>query len=155
MKKVLISVDYNPTSETVIKEGYQLAKTLGATVCMLHVVADVSYYGMQYPSFMGFDSYTMPMNPDLAENRMKVSENFLKAAAEHLNDPTVEIQLETGDTADTILMYAKIWQADMIVLGTHSHSTLEKLFMGTVASSVIEKTEIPVYLVPIKKDSEE
>jgi len=36
-------------------------------------------------------------------------------------------------------------------MGTHSHSALEKLLMGTEATKVLEKTEVPVFMVPVKK----
>lgn len=148
MEKVLIAIDYNPASEAVAEKGYQLAKTLGAQICLVHVVADVSYYGMQYPSFMGFDGYEVPFNPNIYGELRGVAENYLNTAAMHFNDETVQTHIAEGETADAILKYAEEWGATILVMGTHSHGTLEKLLMGTVASRVIEHTKIPVHLVP-------
>lgn len=75
---------------------------------------------------------------------------FLKTAADHLNDPAVTTHLAEGNTASALLDYAEEWQADLIVMGTHSHSVLEKVLMGTTASHVLEKTKVPVYMVPVK-----
>ncbi len=151
MKKVLIAIDYNPTSETVINAGYELAKLMQAQVCLIHVISDVSYYGMQYPAFMGYDSFSIPVNYEIQENIVKVANDFVEIAAKHLNDTSVMTHVAEGETSQAVLEYAKEWKADVLVMGTHSHSTLEKIFMGTVASSVMERTEIPVYMVPIKK----
>ena len=151
MKKVLIAIDYNPVSEKVAEAGYELAQKLGASVCLIHVVADVSYYNTQYPTFMGYEGYGMSADLSVASEMQKYADEFLDTAANHLNDPTVSTHLAEGDTPDAILNYTREWGADLIVMGTHSHSALEKLFLGTVASKVLEKTQVPVYMVPIKK----
>ena len=44
MKKILIAVDYDPSAETIARQGYQLAKSMNAQVVLLHVVADSTYY---------------------------------------------------------------------------------------------------------------
>ena len=152
MKKILIAVDYNPVSEKVAEQGYELAKNLNAEVCLIHVLDDVGFYGAQYPTFMGYDGYS-GMGPDLdvAMEMRNIAEEFLDKARTHLNDSQVKIHLAEGDTAKTIMAYGEEWGANILVLGTHSHSVLEKLLMGTVAEKILEKTKIPVYLVPVKK----
>tara|TARA_R100000935_G_scaffold38012_2_gene59305 strand:- start:957 stop:1412 length:456 start_codon:yes stop_codon:yes gene_type:complete len=151
MKKVLICIDYNPTSEMVADMGYQLAKSLDAEVCLLHVIAEVQYYGVQYPTFMGYDGFDTEIDLNMSHEMMKVSENFLKTVKEHLGDEKITTQIEEGNTATVILEYARSWRADVIVLGTHSHSILEKIFIGDVASSILKNSKIPVYMVPTKK----
>lgn len=152
MKKVLIAVDYNPVSEKVAEQGYELAKNLNAEVCLIHVLDDVGFYGAQYPTFMGYDGYS-GMGPDLdiAMEMRNIAEEFLDTAKKHLNDPQVQTYLAEGDTAKTIMNYGEEWGASLLVMGTHSHSVLEKLLLGTVAEKILEKTRIPVYLVPVKK----
>lgn len=152
MKKVLIAVDYNPISEKVANAALELVRSMDAELCLIHVLADVSYYGTQFPTFMGYEGYA-GMGPDfeMVVEMREVAEEFLKSAAEHLDHPAVKTYLAEGDTANAILNYADQWEADLIVMGTHSHSVLEKLFMGTVAEKILEKTKIPVYVVPVKK----
>ena len=152
MKKVLIAIDYNPVSEKVAQKGYELAQNLNAEVCLLHVLDDVGFYGTQYPTFMGYDGYS-GMGPDLdvAMEMKNIAEEFMNSAKKHLNDQQVKTHIAEGPTAKTILSYAEEWGASLLVMGTHSHSVLEKLFLGTVAEKILEKTEIPVYLVPVKE----
>lgn len=152
MKKVLVAIDYNPVSEKVAKAALDLVDSIDAEICLLHVLAEVSYYGTDYPTFLGYDGYT-GMGPDInmVMEMRKVAEEFLEKAADHLNHPAVTTHLTEGDTASAILDYAEEWKADLIVMGTHSHSALEKLLMGTVAEKVLEKTKVPVYMVPVKK----
>lgn len=151
MKKVLIAVDYNPVSEKVANAALELVRSLDAEICLIHVLADVGYYGTQFPTFMGYEGYT-GMGPDfnMALEMRQVAEEFLNKAAEHLDHPSVTTHLAEGNTANAVLDYANKWNADLIVMGTHSHSTWEKILMGTVAEKILEKTEIPVYVVPVK-----
>ena len=148
MKKVLIALDYNPTSEKVVKMGYELAKLMEAEVCLFHVLSEVRYYGMQYEPFMGYEGYAFPVDYKIQEEFVKVAQNYLDKTKEHLKGENITTHLSEGDTAKMILEYAKEWNADLVVMGTHNHGTLEKLFLGTVASSVLENTDIPVYMVP-------
>lgn len=152
MKKVLITLDYNPNSEKVVNKGYEMAQLMGAEVCLFHVLADVRYYGMQYEPFMGYEGYAFPVNYDIQNEFVKVAEDYLEKTKNHLGGENIITHLAEGDTAKKVLEYAEEWGADLIVMGTHSHGTLEKLFLGTVASSVLEKTKIPVYMVPIGED---
>jgi nucleotide-binding universal stress UspA family protein len=151
MKKVLICIDYNPTSEIVADAGYQLSKSLDAEVCLLHVIADVQYYGVQYPTFMGYDGFDAEIDLNINKEMQSVAENFLDTIRKHLNDSQVETKVIEGSTADVILEYASSWKADTIVLGTHSHNILEKIFIGDVASKILKNTKIPVYMVPTKE----
>ena len=148
MKKVLITLDYNPNSEKVVTTGHQLAQLMQAEVCLFHVLSDMRYYGMQYEPFMGYEGYAFPVDFKIQEEFVKVAKDYLDKTAAHLGGNNITTHLAEGDTAKKILEYAEEWGADLIVMGTHSHSTLEKIFLGTVASSVLERTEIPVYMVP-------
>lgn len=150
MKKVLIAIDYNPNSETVVNQGCELAELMGAEVCLFHVLTDTRYYNMQFQPFMGYEGYAFPVDYKIQEEYINVAKDYLEKTAKHLNKDNVSTHLAEGDTARKILEYAEEWQADIIVMGTHSHSTLEKLFLGTVASSVLERTKIPVYMIPIE-----
>ena len=76
MKKILIAIDYHPTSEKVAKTGYNLAKQLGADVCLFHAVAETRYYGMEYPSFLGYEGYTLPLDVKLIPKLKILRKNF-------------------------------------------------------------------------------
>jgi len=151
MKKVLIAIDYNPVSEKVAKAGYQLAQQLNAEVCLIHVVADASYYEISYPEFMGY-THTNPIadHTKMKNDTQKIGENYLNQTVTYLGDSSVKTHLAEGDTVDAILEYSASWGADILVLGTHSRNVMEKIFLGSVVASIIEKTKVPTYLIPVK-----
>lgn len=151
MKKVLICIDYNPTSEIVADSGYKLAQSLDAEVCLLHVITDVQYYGVQYPTFMGYEGFDNEIDLNMGQEMLNIADNFLISVKTHLGDESIVNKVIEGSTADVILDYADGWNANVIVLGTHSHSILEKIFIGDVASKVLKHTKVPVYMVPTKE----
>lgn len=52
-----------------------------------------------------------------------------------------------GEIAEEIRAYAKKNKIDMIVMGSHGHSALQNLVMGSVATKVLAATTVPVLLV--------
>lgn len=73
----------------------------------------------------------------------------LAAARERLDAAGVAYQyhLFVGEPATVIARYAKDCGCDEIVLGTHGHTALAGLFMGSVSTKVVHLAEMPVLLV--------
>ena len=40
MKKILIAVDYDHSAQIVAEKGYEIAKSMGAEVILLHVITE-------------------------------------------------------------------------------------------------------------------
>lgn len=57
-----------------------------------------------------------------------------------------------GSPAATIIKRAEETNVDLIVMGSHAHSKLNHLFIGSVADKVVNRSTIPVLLVPLKSD---
>lgn len=155
MKKVLIALDYNPTAQKVAEAGYSLAKSIGAKVLLIHVIADPMYYsGTTYSSIMGFDGFIDSgfIQPDVIAELKKSTQNFLDKSKRHLGDDTIQTLMKEGDAADSILEAAKDEKADVIVLGSHSQKWLESIVMGSVTEQVLHRTLIPLYIIPTKNN---
>lgn len=54
---------------------------------------------------------------------------------------------EAGSAAHVIVDLAEKENVNLIVMGTHGHSALSHLIMGSVTSAVLAKTRIPVLLI--------
>jgi nucleotide-binding universal stress UspA family protein len=156
MKKVLIALDYDPSAEKIAAIGYDLAKAMNADVVLLHVTAEAAYYAaMDYSPVMGYAGFNGFTSMNLSEmtNRLKTeSVQFLEQSKKHLGDDSIITVVADGETADTILFTANEQQADIIVLGSHSRSGLDKLLMGSVAEKVLHHTKVPLFIVPTKEE---
>ena len=156
MKKVVIALDYNPTAQKVAETGFSLAKSLNAKVILLHVITDpMIYSASEYSPIMGFNGY-MNVSPTVFESiegLKDASLQYLDKTRHHLGDKTIQTMVKDGDFADTILETAEELHADFIVLGSHSQKWLENILIGSVAEKVLRQTKIPLFIVPIRKDT--
>jgi len=157
MKKVLIALDYDPSSVKVAEKGYALGKTMGAKIVLMHVLYEPVYYSsLEYSPIVGFnDSMNMGIfQTDTVQGLKEAAQHFLDKMKHHLTDETVQTILEEGETADTILEAAKDLNADIIVLGTHSRKWLENVLLGSVTENVLKHSTIPLFIIPTKKEVE-
>jgi len=151
MKKVLIAIDDSPIAQKIAKTGYALAQATGAQTILLHVVSDVPFYSsFKYSPVIGFEGFNKAIESVTWQQLEEVAGNFLDNLKEILGDQNIETLVKQGDFGNTILETAKEEGADMIVMGTHGRRGLEKILVGSVAEKVLQRTLIPLFIVPAK-----
>lgn len=153
MKKVIIALDYDPSSRKVAEQGYALAKAMGAKVTLLHIITDQVYYSsVGYSSMMGFNNSMQlgSIQIDSIATVKKAAQHFLDKTKEHLADESIETVLNDGAISDSILDEAEKLNANIIVLGTHSRKWLDTILVGSVAESVLKNSTIPLFIIPFK-----
>jgi nucleotide-binding universal stress UspA family protein len=155
-KRVLIAVDFNPTSQKVAEEGYSLANSLGAEVVLLHVMVNPLFYTTadNYPltDYSGVLISPLPLpDTDLIK---KEANMFLDKLKFQLGDENIQTLIKEGDSADMILQAATEVQADLIVMGSHSRRWLDDILMGSVAKEVLHHSTIPLFIIPTHKTKE-
>lgn len=154
VKKVLIALDYEKSATKVASEGYALAHALGAEVVLLHVINDPVYYSaLEYSPIIGYGGMeTRPDNQVINETDLNRASNFfLDKIKNHLgNENIIDTITEEGDFPEAILDVAHRVKANLIVLGSHTRRGLEKLLIGSVTEKVLNNSEIPLYIIPVK-----
>ena len=149
MKKVLITLDYDPTAERVAEIGYSFAKALNAEITLIHVISDPLYYSTAGFAPMGFVGYNdLIVNDDIIESLREIGQEFLNKSKAHLGDKSIRTILQEGDFADSILESSKELGMDIIVMGTHGRKWFEKILIGSVAEKVLRHSTIPLFLIP-------
>jgi len=157
MKKVLIALDYDPTSQKVAETGFSIAKAIKAEAILLHVILDPVYYSsVDYSPIMGFTGYTNLnlLQLETVEGLKEASQKFLDEAKRHLGDKTIKTLVKEGDCAETIIKTAKELNIDIIVMGSHSRRWLENILMGSVVEKVLHHNSLPLLLIPTKKNEQ-
>jgi len=150
MKRVLITLDYDPTAQKVAESGFAMAKAMGSEVTLLHVMVSPVMYASAYANMGAWQIDTI----DTAEGMEIIqtgSHNLLEKAKKHLGDKTIKTIQKEGDTAQMILQTATEMNADCIVMGSHSQKWLENIIMGSVTEEVLRKSTVPLFIVPTKK----
>lgn len=153
MKKILIGVGDSKFAENATEYGFKLAQKLDAEIGLIHVIEPiVGLPTTQTDSTIGmpFDNTADFVTPELINIEEEVSKKVIDAAIKkHGNDFKITSFTEYGDTADSILECSKTFGADMIVIGTHSRTGIDRFIMGSVAEHVVRHAEVPVLVVPM------
>jgi nucleotide-binding universal stress UspA family protein len=154
MKKVLIALDYAPTAQKVAETGFSLAKTLGAEIMLLHVMADVTYYSViEHAQIMGAMGFNKTELAHLFDGGLKKAmKQFLERSKQQLGDENIQTLVKEGEFAESIKKAGKDFHADFIVMGTHSRNWVDSIILGSVTKKVLSHTSIPLFIVPIKKN---
>jgi nucleotide-binding universal stress UspA family protein len=145
IKKVLIAMDYDETSQKVAEYGFAMAKAMKAEVVLLHVISEQPVYYSSY-------AYMREWRVDIMGDLEKSVREFLGKAKKSLGDDSIQTVVEFGEITDIILGTAKDLNADIIVIGTHSRKWLENIFLGSQVADVLKKTALPLYIIPTKKE---
>jgi nucleotide-binding universal stress UspA family protein len=156
MKKILIALDYDPTAQKVAEKGFSLAKSMKAEVTLLHIMKDPGFYTTPgFDPILGYSGY-VDVRPTVLQSEdglIKASQKYLDKIREHLGDDTIQTLVKEGDYAKTIVESAEELHADIIVIGSHSQKWLENVLMGSVTESVVNRSSIPLFIVPTKKQA--
>jgi nucleotide-binding universal stress UspA family protein len=154
MKNILIALDYNPTAKKVAEIGYSLGENTNASITLLHVITDPSYYASSvYDPIMGFGGYTNLnlLEPDILIQLKKSSMEFLEKSKHHLGNASINLLVKEGSVGETILEVANELNADTIAIGSHSKSWLEITLLGSITEYVLHHTTKPLLIIPTKK----
>lgn len=140
---ILVAVDESPVSFAAAAQARALAQLTKSKVTIISVVA--------VDPFVGVDFYKVA--PAITDYFMQAEKNAL-ARLEELalgfqNDGiAVQTKVIHGvGASEGILKTANEIEADLIVMGSHGRSGLEKVFIGSVAQHVLVQSPIPVLIV--------
>lgn len=154
MKKILIGIDDSKFAEHAADYGFDLAHKLKAEVGLIHIIEPmVATQVGAIDSSIGMPFDNTAVMPELYniqdENARKLIAATLK---KHGDGIKITNFTEYGATAEGILECSKAFKADMIVVGTHSRTGIDRFLMGSVAEHVVRYAEVPVLVVPMKHE---
>ncbi|MDZ7669520.1 MAG: universal stress protein [Gammaproteobacteria bacterium] len=81
--------------------------------------------------------------------------DWLETCAEPLRASGLDVEVaveDSGSVVQALLQAAADRAADLLVVGSRSHNFLRKVFLGSVARSVITQAELPVLLQRLEPD---
>ena len=141
--KVLIAVDDSKFSETILKAVLARPWAPDTEMKVLHVVEPPSLLmgrEMAGPD-PEFEAVWNAVRGNAKELVAKITER-LQAAGLNVTPALVE-----GDPKSQIIDTANEWHADLIVLGSHGRSGLNRFLMGSVSDAVVRHAHCSVEVV--------
>ncbi|QSG14282.1 universal stress protein [Halapricum desulfuricans] len=89
---------------------------------------------------------------ELHARQQEYGETVVETVADRLEGVDVETAVRTGTPHETILDYAEE-NADMIVMGTHGRTGLDRYLLGSVTENVVRMADVPVVTVRAEQSS--
>ena len=137
IKRIVVPTDFSETADGALEYALELARPRGAEVLLLHVEPLLRYAIHQETA------------TDLPELRTKIAayaEQELGKRAEQARAAGVPVEVEAveGNPGLRIPEIAKERGADLIVMGTHGRSGVQRVVLGSVAERVVRLSSVPV-----------
>jgi len=152
IRKILIGIDESEFSRYAAAYAFDIAHTYNAEVGLVHIVEPIIVPTDTQDGLLGGMPYDPNINlpgTELETLQTERSAALLDQTAKEWGEG-LEIAHFTqyGSTAEGIIECSQEFNADLIVLGTHRRTGIDKFFLGNVAEQVVNKSLIPVLVVP-------
>lgn len=144
MKKILASVDFSNATKGVVATAAEMAKAYGAELHLLHVIEPEPTY-----TAYGFTPEEFPAIHTFHEETRNRAQKTLDEAASVF--PGAFTHLGDGSPLHVLEEKVKEIGADLVILGSHGHSVVASLLLGSVAEGMVRKSLVPTLVIPAGK----
>jgi nucleotide-binding universal stress UspA family protein len=141
LRRILAPTDFSDCATGAVDYAKFLARRFGAAITLLHAASPRMTFE---PLPLGELSFVEPF-PDAHSRAAATLESHRAELLAEITDSSG--LLVTGNPADAILTASRAIAADLIVMGTHGREGLSRAFLGSVAESVIQQSDRPVFTV--------
>ncbi|MFQ5536792.1 MAG: universal stress protein [Gemmatimonadota bacterium] len=143
---LLVPLDGSEFSERSLGLATQIAKASGAQLHLVHV--HVGHAPDHFLSNTQFHYEGLDLG-EYDERHRQEEVAYLKKVAERVAEEGVRVDthlLEAPVTA-SIISYAGKVGADLIVITTHGHTGVSRMWLGSVADGLVRQTHLPILVI--------
>jgi len=139
IKRILCPIDFSEFSVSAYQHALSVAEHYQAKLVVQHIVELWRHPAADFVASAGlYEEYSQA----LRESGKEQLQEFVK---KHTHDEIQpELVVQTGVAADSILSFAQLQKADVIVMGTHGRRGFDRLMLGSVTDRVMRTAPCPV-----------
>ncbi len=141
--RILVPLDGSPFAEHALRTGLNIFGSARPDLVLLRVVEiPVMAIGVD----PAFDVYAFQLYLDAVR---EVAEEYLDEMSVRLADEgyPVSIEVRIGSVVDEINSVAEEYDVDLLVMGTHGRSGINRLIFGSVAEAELRLAPVPLMVV--------
>ena len=142
LNHILVPIDGSETSMLAVSKASGLALAFGSRITLIHVIDNYPFIGVGADYALGQNEYlaaaTASANAALARGVAALAAEGL-----HSDQRVIDGHVVHEGIVDTAIAIA----ADLIVMGSHGRSGIEKLLLGSVTQRVLQDAKCPVLVV--------
>ena len=143
MKKILIPTDFSSVADNATKYAFEIADVLKSKLFLYHVytINKVDYD-------LNFSDKEQPFRKKVKLNMKKTMENFKEIITQ--KGLTIKTKVYQGKVLSLFGRTIKKDGIGLIVMGSKGASGITKVILGSIASTALETTKVPLLVVPPK-----
>src|SRR6516162_9835264 len=142
LHRILVPTDFSKYSHNALTYAAAFAEKFGAELYLLHVVQDLALF---IPEAV---SVAPPVAPPVEQMTAAAREALGRVVSENdMGRVKVRCEVREGTPFYEIIQFAKEAAIDLIIMGTHGHTGLAHVLLGSVTEKVVRKAPCPVLTV--------
>ena len=145
MKRILVPVDFSPNSKKAVRYAMDIASRSGAAIILYHLFRPLK--ASEAGVVFNVDEHNRRLQEIVLKRLQRLQKKVL--ADTNVNVP-VSAHVGRIPVVKNILDFADENYIDLVVMGTQGASGLKKITLGSNASKIIQRSKIPVLLIPEK-----
>ena len=143
-RRILVPIDGSPTSQQALKTAIGLAQAFKARLRIVHVADEWAYISAN-DTPAGYTSELLAAMTAFANGLLRDATAQAQAAGVEADNMVFD---HFGERlGEAVSRAAKLWEADLIVVGTHGRRGVSRLVMGSGAEQVIRMAPVPVLVI--------
>lgn len=144
-KTLLFATDFSEGATRAVDHARSLAVLTRGKLHLLHVITELSdKRGRRVPPDV-IELFNREVKANAVEDMNTFKDKYFGDAEQSGYEVTTEIVIGSG--YEDILESAAQVNADMIIMGTHGRTGIEKILVGSTAERVIRHAKIPVLII--------
>lgn len=143
MHKIIMATDFSRESEHALGHALDIARHTGAELVLLHVcpVIEAPEHAPEQVHEGEWDEWTNLLRAHMAGRREQLEELRSRVSGQGVE---VSHMIADGEPAEGIVDSAIELGADLVVIGTHGLTGVQRLLLGSTAERVIRRTPVSV-----------
>jgi len=139
-KKIVCAVDFSDHSPKVADYAMTLSRCTGAKLLCVYVAPSLSQY-------VGFHVPPSSIEAFVGEIVAGADTSMKTYLEQNFPGANVEGKVLVGYPAEEILNLAEDEKADLIIMGTHGRTGIDRILFGSVAEKVVKSSTCPVLTI--------
>ena len=146
-KRILIPVDGSDTANKALVAGLRLARETSASVRLLHALNEMAYLGGMAPDGTWSGDLAGMVREGGAEILADATAIAQAAGVEPSQTSQVLLEDPGKRLGEAVAEAAKLWGADLVVVGSHGRRGLGRVLLGSGAEQILRLAPVPVLVV--------
>lgn len=145
---ILVPTDFSEHAQSALEYAKELARHLGATLHIIHIVEPIIY-----PAEWGYSQMGLT---ELEQELTRMAQQEIDKLVDTIRAEGLPVRGEVlhGRASEQIVRYAQEHNIGLISIGTHGRSGLEHFLFGSTTERVLRKAPCPILAIRVAPKTE-